>query len=177
MLVTNREGKGLFHSRVSSLLNCLLPSMIEQASRNPYPIIARGAFFVGSPPASSSSGLSSVAPSDQERLRSIKRKVKKGVSGSLETLDVGSTPAQNSSQRIKSSVNPQLASEGKGKSGGDKLMKRSVSNEAGLAAATASTGFRLPSVVLVLPVQEKVAEEGAVQWDFDLLTEEEVRVS
>ena len=90
------------------------------------------------------------------------------MSGSLEFLDVGSMP-----QHGKMIVNPQEA--GKGKAGGDKLMRRSMSNEAGLSAVASRTGFWLPSVVLVLPVKEKSVEEGAMQWDFDLLAEDEVR--
>ena len=56
------------------------------------------------------------------------------------------------------------------------MIKRSVSNEGGLATSAVATGFMLPSVVLVIPVQQReVEEEDVLLWDFDLLTEDEVR--
>ena len=181
MLLVSREGNGTFHKRLASLLSCLLPAMMEQATKNPYPILSRPFFSPPSTPAAGGAANSSSSmpptPTDYpDKSRSIRRRGKKGtVSGSLETLDVNSSSiATPTSHRSRNMASPQPMLEGgvaKGKS-----MKRSVSNDATLSMAATPTGFQLPSVVLVLPVQEKNVDTNTVQWDFDLLSEEEVGV-
>lgn len=169
MLVASREGQGSFHKRLSSLLGCLLPAILEQATKNPYPILSRP--FSSPPPMAPPSNSTSMSstPSDQEKSRSIRRKGKKLVFGSLEALDVTSASSSGLNRaRNLTSPHPPDASR-------NKSMKRSVSNDAALCAIAMPTGFRLPSVVMVLPVQEKSVGLNTVQWDFDLLTEEEVK--
>lgn len=163
MLVTNREGKGKFHSSMSNLLHCLLPSMVEKACHTPYSITSRASLILSPPPPTSV---------DPEKNKSLSRRKTKKMGGSTEMLNVGGTQ-----QRGRGVGSPQTTPDGKSKAVGgvsDKTIKRSVSSETGLSSISA--GFRLPEHVLVFPVLEKL-EESSAQWDFYLLTEEEVRQS
>ena len=165
MLVANRENKRNFHLRISTLLNCLLPGMIEQASHNPYPISSKPVL----PPPSHSTN-----PVEQEKVKSMRRKTKKPSGGNLEMLDGGTliTPVQEKKGKVL--MSPQPVTDGRAsKTSGEKQMKRSISNDTGLSAAH-NEGFRLPKEVLVFPVLENQEEEGVAQWDFYLLTEDEV---
>ena len=63
--------------------------------------------------------------------------------------------------------------DGKSKTSSEKRLKRSRSTDGCFSLFPA--GFRLPDQVLIFPVLEKL-EEGVAQWDFYLLTEEEVRI-
>lgn len=155
MLVSNRDGKGKFHSSISNLLACLLPAMIEQASHSPYPITTKSSIFHSPPPpAADLEG----AREKKQSLKSSKRSKKMSGGGSLEMLDTrgslmrGGTPD--------------------GKSKSEKRLRRSRSTDGCFSLFPA--GFRLPDQVLIFPVLEKL-EEGVAQWDFYLLTEEEVR--
>jgi len=181
MLLVSREGNGTFHKRLASLLSCLLPAMMEQATKNPYPILSRP-FFSSPPPTPGSGGATNPSasmpstPSDYpEKSRSIRKRGKKvGVSGSMDALDVNFSPV-SAAHQTRNNASPQPIMEGGGAK--SKSMKRSVSNDATLSVAATPTGFQLPSIVLVLPVQEKTVDLNTVQWDFDLLSEEEVGVA
>lgn len=170
MLVTSREGKGAFHTQLSQLLSCLFHSMIEQGSRNPYPIISRSFTAPSSPPGSGNA--------DQEKAKTFKRKSRKQLSGgNSDMLDVGSggvgvnqTTLQRGLKAPSSATLDSRAGDGGGGGGAGSGVNASV-----LGAA----GFRLPAQVLVFPVVERGAEMGGAggslqQWDFYLLTEEEV---
>lgn len=169
MLLSNREGKGSFHSNLSNLLNVLFPAMIEQGSHNPYPITARSPHAMPLPIFGSSDR-------DQEKIKSLTRKKAKKMagSGSTEMLDIIGVSG-GMQQRGRSLINPQTTPDGKGKPSGGmsekKQIKRSMSTDAGFSAPPV-TGFSLPEVVMVFPVLDK---DGTAQWDFYLLTEEEVR--
>lgn len=171
MLVSNREGKGAFHSHLSSLLGTLLPAMIEQASHNPYPITSK------SPHLTLSSPIHAPPPEkDQEKAKSLTRKKGKKNSGSVDMLDtIGGAATQ---PRGRGFLSPQATPDGKGgarlPSSAEKHLKRSMSSDAGFSSPQ-PLGFHLPEEVMVFPVLEKLEEEGAAQWDFYLLTEEEVR--
>lgn len=164
MLITNREGKGKFHSNISNLLSGLLPAMIDQASRNPYPITTKSSVIHSPPP------VSSVEP---EKNKSLGRRRGGKKLGSMEMLDAGGSSTYNTPlQRGRGTLNLQTTPDGKSKSMlSDRHLKRSASSEAGFS--TLPVGFRFPEQVLVFPVLEKL-EEGVAQWDFYLLTEEEV---
>ena len=87
-------------------------------------------------------------------------------------LNVGSSMAQYQ-QREKGVASHQGSlTEERMKSGTDKHMKRSVSSDTGLSSSI-PTGFRLPDQVLVFPFLDQLLE-GEAQWDFYLLSEEEV---
>ena len=198
MLLTHREGKGQFHTSMSKLLSCLLPTMIEAASHNPYPITSKAPLIHSPPPPNfggGGGGGGGGVGGDSDRAKSLNRKRggKKPLSGgNLEMLDIGGSlghlpqqqqqPTQSMPRGVKG--HSTLTSEGRSKGGGggggggggDKTMKRSLSSDAGFSGTAGCylpPGFSLPEQVLIFPVLEKL-EEGASQWDFYLLTEEEV---
>lgn len=162
MLVSNREGKGKFHSNISNLLSCLLPAMIEQASHGPYPITTKSSIFHSPPPTADLEV--------REKKQSLKKRGKKmSAGGSLEMLDTGGSLMHHTHVPQWGRGN---TPDGKSKAVGEKRLKRSRSTDGCFSLFPA--GFRLPDQVMIFQVLEKL-EEGVAQWDFYLLTEEEVR--
>lgn len=197
MLVTHREGKGKFHSNISNLLACLLPAMIEQACRNPYPITTKSALLHSPPPTTSSSSTTAGGGDSSDKIKSLGRKRggKKSTMGSMEMLlDTGGGAGSQAplrgrgmtTQHHHHNLTPERGSKGGSGGGGgsDKHLRRSQSSDAGFSMQPAGAGlrggFHLPEQVLVLPVLESPGqsqEEGVAQWDFYLLTEEEFMAS
>ena len=178
LILTDRLGSGNFHHRISDLLNCLPKIVVEQACRNPYNIssnpstLNRPATTPGKDTGSSStlsSRLTKRSSLDMSKSHStgLKRIKKTSTTGMF--ADPGSSIARS---KTMSSVSDGRTLKG-AQSGSEARLNCSPVHE---GCFSLELSFQLPNEVLIVPIFEQSGDlPQSAQWDFDLLTEEEVK--
>ena len=175
LILTDRIGCGTFHKRVSDVLNCLPKTVIEQACTNPYSISSNPP-TLNRPP--------TTPGKESATIGGLSSRLKRG---SLEASKAHSTGLK----RIKRSSNTGLGEHGgtfirsktmssmqdgrtpKGAPSGSEMRLNSSPSHDGHFSLEFS--FQLPNEVLIVPIFEQSGDlPQSAQWDFDLLTEEEV---
>ena len=177
LIITDRMGSGSFHHRVSDLLNSLPKVVIEQACKNPYSISSNPSTLNRAPNTSakdtttifnktkrSSLDISKVHSSGLKR---IKR-------GSSNTVMFGDVPSSFARSKTISSVNEGRTPKG-APSGSELKLNTSSSSPLHETNFCLELSFQLPNEVLIVPIFEQSGDlPQSAQWDFDLLSEEEV---
>ena len=188
-LADKEEYSGL-HSRVSDLLSFILPEMKEMASTSPYNISNKPMTLPKPPLVTRMDSTDSITP-----MKSTQKRTKMKWKQSESTL--GKTPPRNRFKKRSNSTSNMALFDTKSSTGSGmraRVLTRSISPQSGrltdkVVNASPEPGsgvdltFRLPLEVLILPLvkhgdlSEQASEEKSVgQWDFDLLSEEEVSV-
>lgn len=188
--LAGHEDCSALHSQACSLLSHILPQMKDQASPSPYTINTNTASLPKPRiPQSNSADILSSKSSSKESKRGASKRRETGIPGKGQYKSPFYKKRSNSASNIA-----MLATKGGGappvrprtmtrsaspKPGGvDRQVSQSPSHAD--QGSICAPNFRLPLEVLILPVVELVGNSGhgqsygAIQWDFDLLSEEEV---
>lgn len=164
-LLTNREGRGSFHSRISDLLSSLPRTLVDMASTHPYAMNATPTTQTRPPPITLKEGVITT-----KKARSTEgnkgRAKKRGSMGGGALLNVDPQTSMPRSKSIGAIVSLDVRG-GTNERGGNRF---SPPVESGLSG---NAGFLLPTEVLILPFSETMGTPTA-QWGFPLLSEEEV---
>ena len=171
-------GSGSFHHRVSDLLNCLPKVVIDQACKNPYSISSNPPTLNRAPtPGKDASTVSSrskrssldISKAHATGLKRIKK-------GSSSTVQFGDTPGSFARSKTMSSVSE--ARTPRGAPSGSELKLNTSSSPLHEVNFCMELSFQLPNEVLILPIFEQSGDlPQSAQWDFDLLSEEEVKMN
>ena len=179
LIIADRMGSGSFHHRVSDLLNCLPKAVVDEACKNPYSISSNPPTLnrVPTTPGKDGSTLSNrakrgsldISKAHSTGLKRIKR-------GSSNTVQFGDAPTSFSRSKTMSSVSDSRTPRG-APSGSELKLNTSSSSPLHEGNFCLELSFQLPSEVLIVPIFEQSGNlPQSAQWDFDLLSEEEVRL-
>lgn len=176
-IITDRVGSGKFHTRVSDLLNCLPKLVIDQACKNPYtissnpPTLNRPTTSPGKDGTSTISNKVKRGSLDFSKVHSTGlKKTKKSSNTGLP----GEYPSSISRSKTMSSIMDGRTSKGAPLAGSE-LKVNTSPQHAHEGTLCLELSFQLPSEVLIVPIFEQSGDlPQSAQWDFDLLTEEEV---
>ena len=169
-------GSGSFHHRVSDLLNSLPKVVIEQACKNPYSISSNLSTLNRAP---NTPGKDATTISNRTKRSSLD--MSKAHSTGLKRIKKGSNTAafgdaSSSFARSKtiSSVTDGRTPKG-APSGSELRLNTTSSSPMHEANFCLELNFQLPNEVLIVPIFEQSGDlPQSAQWDFDLLSEEEV---
>ena len=170
-------GSGSFHHRISDLLNCLPKVVVDQACKNPYNISSNPPTLNRAPTSPGTSSTISTRISKRGSLDGSKvhstglKRIKRGSSS---TVQFGDAPNPFSRSKTMSSVSESRTPRG-APSGSEMKLNTSSSLPLHEGNFCLELSFQLPGEVLIVPIFEQSGDlPQSAQWDFDLLSEEEV---
>lgn len=150
--------------------------MVDQACKNPYNISSNPPTLNRAPTPGSSSTISTriskrgsldASKTHATGLKRIKR-------GSSSTVQFGDVPSSFSRSKTISSVSESRTPKG-APSGSEMRLNTSSSSPLHEGNFCLELSFQLPGEVLIVPIFEQSGDlPQSAQWDFDLLSEEEV---
>ena len=167
-LLTNREGRGSFHSQISELLSSLPRTLIDMASTHPYSMNATPTTQTRPPTITLKEGTISTKKARWTEGNKGRGK-KRGSVGVTALMNVDPQTSMPRSKSIGAIVSIDVRG-GTNERGGNRFSPPVESGVSGNA------GFLLPNEVLILPFSETVdsLEPTAARWGIPLLSEEEV---
>ena len=175
LIITDRVGHGTFHRRVSDVLNCLPKTVVEQACRSPYSISSNPT-SLNRPPTTPNKDSAPVGGLSSRLKRSSLDASKThgtGLKRIKRTSNTGLGEHAGTFVRSKTISSMQEGRTPKGAPSGSEIRLNSSPSHDGNFCLEFI--FQLPSEVLIVPIFEQSGDlPQSAQWDFDLLTEEEV---
>ena len=175
LIITDRVGSGNFHTRVSDLLNCLPKVVVEQACKNPYSISSNPSTLNRPPttPGKDSSTLSNKTKRGTFDTSKVHATGLKRTKRGSNTGMFGEAPSSVVRSKTMSSVMEGRTP--KGAPSSSEMRLNSSSSPIHEGSFCLELSFQLPSEVMIMPIFEQSGDmPQSAQWDFDLLSEEEV---